>query len=480
MTKDTALKQWRVYQIILCLISPLFFLLIIEQGLLDSFFFGAKYASVKGIDFFSLPKSYLNLLEGKSMYASWDPPIFAERSTWYISHPGFAFFTGPLFAFLSPSNSYAAFVIFSSLLLCFAGFLWATQAKTIKNKLLLFALTVFSFPSFWLLYVGNIHAVLILALSLVFLGLLVLIKNEKMKAWGLGYKGLLFAGLILSLLSKPLVILFVPPLVILKNTRAVTASVLLVYLIISFIFYIVPAFNPEAMPLSRLAAELLTDDQFATKLNVYANEFRLNEYMRCNSIHWLNMLAQSSDKLYHIDIFSWPVFVDTLFGINTPSLVNKLPIFLCWALSLGLLKVAAESLRLEIGFLLVLALSLSFFLSYNTVWEYQYASVMPAVVAILAYLGFLRSSCKKAKDNKPLEMPASLAKVLLTACLVLAIFIYLPSLFFILDPNYEGKLGFSLIRTTRVLPVLSMYLVLILLVLLKFYFYFASKKNGSA
>lgn len=46
-------------------------LLSLHFGWLNKFSFDSEYANVQGIDYFAVPKSFLNLLEGKSIFDTW-------------------------------------------------------------------------------------------------------------------------------------------------------------------------------------------------------------------------------------------------------------------------------------------------------------------------------------------------------------------------------------------------------------------------
>lgn len=67
-------------------------LLSLHFNWLQIFFFGAEHAQVQGIDYFSAPKSFLNLLEKRSMFDSWKGVPYGPYATWYLAHPAFGVF----------------------------------------------------------------------------------------------------------------------------------------------------------------------------------------------------------------------------------------------------------------------------------------------------------------------------------------------------------------------------------------------------
>jgi hypothetical protein len=167
--------------------------------------------------------------------------------------------------------------------------------------------------------------------------------------------------------------------------------------------------------------------------------------MKDNSIHWLNLIAQSDYKLMHIDVFSLPVFVDTIMGTEVSAKVFKLPIYLSLLLSFCIPFIKDVKLKLESLLLLIIAISLTFFLSYNTVWEYQFASILP-VICVLIVL--------KNRNVFYANM--------LNAMIFTGLVICLPSLYFVVrGGDFQTVSSLTLIRITRVLPVVLLFLLVI-------------------
>jgi hypothetical protein len=293
-----------------------------------------------------------------------------------------------------------------------------------------------------MLYVGNMHAPLVLALGLLFCSL-VRFKDGDLKKG----RQLLMAGLLISLFTKPIVVLMLPLFLLMKETRPTTLIALLIYAVVSFLFIAVPLLNPEAIGLNEVM-RLSGDPSFVKEnMNIYKNNFALNKYMLDNSIHWLNLVAQSEHKLIHIDVFSLPVFMYNLAG-DLPSAIFKLPVLLCLGISLAAGLIRDHLKRLEFALYLCMSISLCFFLSYNTVWEYQYASV----VALTALLPIMK------------EKGYLCGQRMYKTLLICGVLISLPSLYFLVrSGNLESDASLSIIRLTRILPVVVMFICLILL-----------------
>jgi hypothetical protein len=409
-------------------------------GWLDPFFFGADKADVQGIDFFAVPKSYLNLLEKRSAFDTWGGEPYGPHSTWYLAHPAFSVFVASWFSFFKPWTAYILFTIFSLLLILLSARFVAELSDIQLNKRLAYFFMICSFPLYWMLFVGNMHAPLVLSLTLIF-GAFVLFRDGDEK------KGsrMLLAGLLISFFSKPIVLLMLPLFLLLRESRKTTIIALLIYSGVSFLFLVVPALNPEGIGLSN-TADLLNNPAYVKEtMNIFKNNYQLNANMLDNSIHWLNLVAQSDHKLMHIDVFSLPVFVDTLREVASKPFYFKIPVLICLGLSLLVPFIREKKLQLEAALLLCMATSLTFFLSYNTVWEYQYASVLP----ILALLPIL-------KEKKVFYSP------LIKTMVVVVFIVSLPTAYFLVsEADLFSSINLTLIRCSRVLPVLLVFLLMI-------------------
>jgi hypothetical protein len=432
--KISQLLPFFIIAFVIMMLGSLYF------GWLDSFFYGSQHAHVQGIDYFAVPKSYLNLLEGKSLFDTWGGVQYGPYATWYLAHPAFSVFVASWFSYFSPWLSYALFAVFSLLVMAYAAYLISKITDNVFHKRLCYAVMLCAFPVYWMMYVGNMHAPLVLALTLLILALYEYTYSDNKKR----ADNLLMAGLLISFFSKPIVLLMLPLLLLLKETRGVTFRSLLIYGFVSLLFIIVPALNPESVGWTKLTS-IMFDFQFIKEnLNIYKNQFVLNEYMKDNSIHWLNLIAQSEYKLMHIDVFSLPVFIDTMLGRAIPAGIYKLPIYISLLLSVAVPCIGDKKIRLESSLLLVMAISMTFFLSYNTVWEYQFASVLP-VIAILPVLK---------------EREVFYSKYI-SVMFIAGLLVCLPSLYFLVGDNFQSTFALTLIRFTRIVPVLIIFCIMI-------------------
>lgn len=411
----------------------------LQLGWLNPFFFAAENVDVQGIDYFSLPKAYLNLLHGQSMFDTWSAPTYGPHATWYLSHPALAVFVGSWFSYFSPWVSYWLFTIFSVGLLVLAAWLLSRLTTSTFFKALMFPLILGSFTVYWMLYVGNVQAFLVLSLALVLAGLFALaFPSDRISAQQA--KLLLALGLLVSFFSKPLVLFMLPMLLIIPATRKTTAVSIGIYAGVSFLFLIVPVFNPQMTGLERVFALALDPSYIKEHMNIYNNHFVLNADMKDNSMHWFNLIAQSDFYLNHIEVFSLSVFSNTIAGTMLPGWLFKIPILIVLGLSGALFFVKEKATRLKASIWITGAVICTFFLSYNTVWEYQYTAILP-FVAILALL----------------YERGELTKTSAMALAVLALFFYLPNTYIFFGNPDPDTTMLTVIRSTRVIPVLLLF-----------------------
>lgn len=436
------MKNYRPQILIaLCLLFVVVMGVSLSAGWLNSFFWAAEHAEVQGIDYFSLPKAYQNLMNGKSVFDTWGAPMFGPRATWYLAHPAFAVWVGGWFSDFSPWNSYALFVVASLLITILAAWFMSSFALSATYKAWMFVLLLCGFPVYWTLYVGNIQQFFVISLALVHLGLLGLAFPNN-NTWSRYSKGLLLAGLLISFFSKPLVILMIPMLLIVSATRVTTIKALVIYGVVSLLYIVVPPLNPEGIGLARVIEIALDPAYMKEHLNIYNNNFVVSPEMKDNGMHWFNLIAQSDFYLNHVEVYSFPVFLNSVLGERLPGALYKLPILLGVLCSVGLFFIKDRQRQVEAALWLSGAFVCTFFLSYNTVWEYQYTAIMP-FVAVLALL----------YERGLLEKPVA---VILFGC---ALLIYLPSLYVLWGNPSPGDTQIALMRSTKVIPTLLLYVL---------------------
>jgi hypothetical protein len=402
-------------------------------GYFNPFFW---WENQQGIDYFALPRGFLNLMDGKSIFDTFNGTPYGPRATWYLAHPIFEITIVPFFAFFSPWTSYALFQVFSVGVLGYSAYILAKHVESHVQKAWIFFFMLVAFPVYWLLYVGNMHAPLVLSLTFLFSGILYLEKNE-----ALAIRQIII-GLLISLFTKPLVIIMLPLFFLLKTTRKATFFALLAYGFVSLLCVVIPFINPQAVGLGKIIPLFFQHEYVKATLNVYNNQFQLNETMLDNSIHWLNLIAQSDFYWNFLQIFSLSAFTNSLVGKDLPPLLYKLPLLFAVLSSFMVLAFKKESiLRTKAILFVIVALSLTLFLSYNTIWEYQFTSALP-VIAYILY--------KRTWLNKTEWMVALCCGILLM----------LPTAYiFYGNVNNIQLSDFSIIRFNRTVPVFVLYVL---------------------
>lgn len=409
-------------------------LLSLARGTLDPFFWPAS----RGIDYWCVPRGFLNLLAGRSMYDTFGGVAFGgPRVTWYLAHPVFELVVAPWFSFADASTSYWLWTLCTLGLLASMGWMFARRARTPLGRRACWFLALFGFPVYGLLFVGNLHAWVVLSLGMTLAGCFDMCRSD-----GGGGRGLLAAGLLVGLFSKPVLVLALPMLALVKETRRTTLAVVAAYALVSSACVLVPSINPEGVGLARLA-ELVADPAWVrAHMNVYANRFVLNREMKDTAIHWLNLVAQSEFLWDHVQIYSLSAFVNNALDRELPAWLFKLPLVVAVVLSLAVAWVPDPVMRLDAVTLALALVSLTFFLSYHTVWEYHYASLAP-----LGILGVLLLD----RGERP-ELGAALAGAAVVAGL--------PSLYVLFGPDVQVP-QFVWVRLTRVVPAVVAYVAVL-------------------
>ena len=216
------------------------------------------------------------------------------------------------------------------------------------------------------------------------------------------------------------------------------------YLPVSFLFEVVPFLNPQAVGLRRVLWIAVQPAFVRQTMQIYANHLVLTPDMRDNSVHWLNLVAQSGFRLAHVDVFSLPVFLDGMLGRRTPDWLYAMPTLGVLALSLLVPRIAEPTVRHACALLLTMAASLDFFLSYPIVWEYQYTAVLPVAAILL----LLPASAVFPRSVRGLSLA-------LAACL------WLPSLYFLSGSAAPSSRMMTLVRADRVVPVTLLFAFLL-------------------
>src|ERR1700761_1483417 len=101
-------------------------LLSLRLGLLNVFFFDAMHADVQGIDYFSLPRGFISLAAGHSMYDTFKVP-YGPRATWYVVHPVLAPVLGSWLSRFEPMTSYGVFTMLAVAMMAACAWLLARE-----------------------------------------------------------------------------------------------------------------------------------------------------------------------------------------------------------------------------------------------------------------------------------------------------------------------------------------------------------------
>jgi hypothetical protein len=414
------------------------------SGSLEPLFYATSPHDAQGIDFFCVPKAFLNLWEGHSAFDTWSSPAFGPSATWFVLHPAVAVTLGGYLAWLPPWWSYGVFAALTMGIFAGVASLFARHARSPWHKVWVWGAAFASPLTLVLLYCGNIHGLVVMAVALLLSGLLELGQEEEAQSDAqscapgeqnsplLSPAAKVGTGLALSLLTKPVLILLVPALLLVHRTRRATLVALTAYSGVSLLFLLLPALNPEGVGLQRIAELFFSPAWVQQHLNIYKNGFQLTPEMRDNAMHWLHMVAQSGFGWDHLQVLSLPSLWQGMTG--TPmsfQWVALLPI----VLSLGLRgRDEREQLR-ALGWLTILALA-SHFLAYAIAWEYQYTQFLPVLAFLLVW--------------EPERPKSPLHRWLLVALITY----YLPSPYFLYGSESVDLLGRTWIRAFRVLPAL--------------------------
>ncbi len=409
----------------------------LRLGLLNAFFFDTAHADVQGIDYYSLPKAWLNLAGGRSLYGTFDPPTYGPHFTWYLAHPVLAVVLGWPLSRFDPTDSYGVFTLVSLAVMAASAWFLARESNDPLTRRLIWLLLLGSLPGYLMLWVGNVQALTVLGLTLLFVGMLRTSRWQPYARW------FLRAGLLISLFTKPVVLLTLPLLLMMKETRRAAFDAVAVYVPVSLLFQVVPGLNPERISLGRVFWLSWHPGFVSGHMNIYANGLRLTSDMRDNSVHWFNLIAQWGFRLGHVDVYSLPVFLDGLLGVTTPGWLYLLPTALVLGLSIVVGRMRDTLLRRETAVLLLLAASLDFFLVYPTVWEYQYTAVLPVAAVLLLLRG------------------SHLLGRLWAPCLGLAACVWLPSLYVLSGSYAPSAAVLALARLDRVVPVTALFALLL-------------------
>lgn len=330
----------------------------LHQGFLDRFVATTRFGNI-GVDFFCTPKGFRNLTRGNNVYLT-EMDDFVDYCTPFLAHPMVAVVVGPWTATLPPMTAYGLFVAVSLVLLAISAGLIASQFESrLLRAFTLFALFC-SPPTYLILWNGQAHVFLILAVSLMLTALIGIERQEGSSTRSLR---MLQIGLLVSLLSKPVALLALPVLFATRETRRALVLPVAAYAALSVLFLLTPGLNAGGY----------------------------------NAAHWVNMLNASSspkptfslvfpqemDLVANSEIYCLPVYLERLTGAPLPRLWSKLPVLAILAMSVLPLLLASRRRRIDVLIATVMLCLLSHFLCYYMVWEYHYTTLLPMLPVLV-------------------------------------------------------------------------------------------------
>lgn len=340
------------------------------------------------------------------------------------------------------------------------------RVSSFLYKNIIFLIIMCSIPTFAMLHGGNSQAHVILSITLIMVGIYDLtyeIDDAKIKS----AKRNIFIGLLISFFSKPIILLLLPMLLIEKMTRALTFKSIIIYAVVSFLFIAVPVLNPQGIGFSKIYYLATHLDYVKENMNIFKNNFVLNDYMKDNSIHWFNILILSDNKLNHVDVFSLPAFINTILGYDAPAFIYKIPLYISLVLSFFIFFIKDQRVRLEAILAMIMIITFSYLICYNIVWEYQFTFALP-IISMLFIL----------KDKNVFYQPYLVALICIgiIICLPSGYFLIRKSDFFVKDGfHINWQLALNLIRCNKIIPAVVIFIMLIsqMILLLKKYISFS-------
>ena len=409
----------------LTLAFVLLMLLSLKFGFLDIFVAGSWHGRI-GNDYFSVPRSFLNLLNQTSMFSNTGFSNYGPYGSQYTYHPVLSLLLGSWLSLFNPWVSYSLFVLISVFILFYCGYQISKQTKSILTQRFAYFAILCTFPTYLMLWNAQMHVFTVLAVTLIMVSILEIFTNTNTFKKNKIHSKLLI-GLLASLFTKPIVILFFPALFFTKETRRTVITCLLIYTLATAAFFAVPFLNPESD----------------------------------NILHWMFLVHHSNigytgdsesfntvTSPAYFEFFSLPTFMNNLSLKKINPIFFKIPLMLVLIPSLMILFVKERKNRILIVLLTLILAIYSFYLSYSRIWEYFYTTLLPTIpVFAILYKKRLFTTHKR----------------ILKYSLLISASFYLPTLFFLSRNHPYYFLEIS--RIMRVIPVLLIFMGLLFLIL---------------
>lgn len=333
-------------------------------GFFDPFLLTTQYGEI-GIDYFSVPRSWINLLHGENIFAT-EVCDYAPYATWYPYHPILSVVVGSWTSLLSPTASYLSFVCFSLGILWLSAWIVSRRIGDENAKALAFVALFVAPPTYLLLWNGQMHVFTVLAAACLLAGLVDATSADPKRS----SRGavLAAAGLLISLLSKPLFVILLPLLVLLKETRRAAATALVLYVGVSLAFLFIPALNPHGSILPS---------------NPHGD----------NWVHWTNIWNNSGSGSFwaapnvyrvlpeaqFVEWFSLSSVCHYFFPGRFPAFSYHLPLVAVLVFSILTAKVRDVGRRTTLAAVTAILGIQAYYLGYPIVWEYHYTTLLPTI-----------------------------------------------------------------------------------------------------
>ncbi|MFA6584217.1 MAG: hypothetical protein WCS77_07970, partial [Elusimicrobiaceae bacterium] len=313
-------------------------LLALKFRFLDKFFITTWHGRL-AFDYFSVPRSFINLTHGRSIFATSDC-AYGPYASWYPYHPSLSLWLGSFLSWLSPWTGYAVFVLLSVFLLFLCARVLAKFAEDRTAALAAYFILLCSPSAFLMLWCGQMHVFTVLAVTLITADLadLIFLRSPSC-TWRLGkyaLRPLLLGGVLVSLFSKPLLLVILPALFAVSAYRVSLLAGGAFYALVSAAFVFLPALNPQGIGFDGIVACLLNPRsmfKLSTVGDITVYQYK-TELVRDSAIHWLNMKSRSAIfEPEHMELFGLPVFFSHLIGRRVGSSFYMIPMYAMLGLS---------------------------------------------------------------------------------------------------------------------------------------------------
>lgn len=363
-------------------------LLSLKFDFLDEFFITTWHGRL-GFDYFSVPRAFLNLTDGISIFDT-NAGRYGPYASWYPYHPSLAVWLGFFLSRFAPWTSYMVFVAMSGLMLFACAHLLGrfTQNTAVRRAGYFILLCA---PSVYLmLWCGQMHVFTVVALTLIIADLMDLLFTDN-KKWTLRVgrreiRPLLFGGILLSLLSKPMLLLIIPALFAVPLYRFSLVSAGVIYTVISATFLMVPWLNPQGLGFDPLIDAIINPKLmlFTETIHGFTYYTYRPEFVSDNAVHWLNMKVRSGMfDAGHMEFFELSSFWAHLTGITLPQAVYMLPVYAMLAFSIECYRIKDIGKRLACVLAACALGVLCFYVSYSVVYEYHFTTLLPLIFTML-------------------------------------------------------------------------------------------------